>query len=108
MSIIHFHLFMQLGNFFIWTHTYGLIRKSISHCGRIHKDDVPTNKNRNPEVVRKTTIFDPQDYSDQEEALLLPSSEDSEPSDRTADHHNVSVILRVYNCTLISKNGILN
>lgn len=104
---MHFHLFMQLGNFFIWTHTYNLIRKSISHCGRIHKDDVPTNKNRNPEVVRKASIFGAQDYSDQE-ALLLPSSEHSEPSDRTAGHHNVSVILQVYNYTLISKNGILN
>ncbi|CAL9164947.1 unnamed protein product [Musa hybrid cultivar] len=85
-GISYASLSMALGNFFIWTHTYGLIRKSISHCGRIHKDDVPTNKNRNPEVVSKARIFDPQDYSDQEEALLLPSSEDSESSDRTADH----------------------
>ncbi|WOL07239.1 protein PIN-LIKES 7-like [Canna indica] len=51
---------MALGNFFIWTHTYSLIKKSIGQSSRI---------TQNAEVNR-----DEQDYDDKE-ALLLPPSD---------------------------------
>ncbi|URE00863.1 Membrane transport protein [Musa troglodytarum] len=78
---------MVVGNLFIWTHTYSLIRKSVSHSTGNHRHDVLTRMNKNPETNRKTRIFDAQeeqDYDDQE-ALLLPPSD---TSDTTAEHQS--------------------
>ncbi|CAL9044899.1 protein PIN-LIKES 7 [Musa acuminata AAA Group] len=78
---------MVVGNLFIWTHTYSLIRKSVSHSSGNHGHDVLTRMNKNPETNRKTRMFDAQEEQDYDDrrALLLPPSD---TSDRTAEHQS--------------------
>ncbi|XP_065006814.1 protein PIN-LIKES 7-like isoform X2 [Musa acuminata AAA Group] len=78
---------MVVGNLFIWTHTYSLIRKSVSHSSGNHGHDVLTRMNKNPETNRKTRMFDAQEEQDYDDrrALLLPPSD---TSDRTAEHRS--------------------
>ncbi|XP_065006816.1 protein PIN-LIKES 7-like isoform X3 [Musa acuminata AAA Group] len=80
---------MVVGNLFIWTHTYSLIRKSVSHSSGNHGHDVLTRMNKNPETNRKTRMFDAQEEQDYDDrrALLLPPSD---TSDRTAEHRSKS------------------